>query len=297
MKLKTLVDATNESRKTIEISASDYEELVFAQTGIYEALAIEEKFDLVTCNYFEFEKILHQVAISSRLFVATDWVRMIQDLQSANGALMNLLAIFRAYIDHVPHHMGEIFGKNSVACNDFQKSLRKEYDSVLGYRLIYALRNYVQHRGFPIQYLDTSLRAGRKSDGRLEVKCMATPYLLVSQLREEPKFKKEILSEIESIGEKVDLKRFTRESISSISRINKIPRMHVSNRYKDWKSSVFEIQRRCVELIGGSSKQYVALDSETGRRLNIMPMLFYRFDYLVMKNEKFSGLDVGFATE
>jgi hypothetical protein len=82
-----------------------------------------------------------------------------------------------------------------------------------------ALRNYVQHRGYPIQSLTYNNKlVGKDPNGR--VLFSTTPYIHVQEFEKDNKFKKEVLKEIKRLGEKIDLKPLLREYVESLWNIH-----------------------------------------------------------------------------
>jgi hypothetical protein len=135
----------------IEISNQDYENIKQARRILFEALYLEEKFDLLTENYIEYETDL--LALSTRYMIFRDqnysWFRREQNLISRR--VINLLTACRMYLDQSEHHLHNIYNGDSPKLTDLEVEKSFQYDGHLGYRVMEALRNYVQHRGSPIQ--------------------------------------------------------------------------------------------------------------------------------------------------
>lgn len=72
--------------------------------------------------------------------------------------LLNILSMFRSFLDHSNASLLRTFGKNSTQMMRWEKALSKIYDSSFEYRFFYKLRNYVQHVDMPpmqISYSDS----------------------------------------------------------------------------------------------------------------------------------------------
>lgn len=72
-----------------------------------------------------------------------------------------------------------------------------EYDARLGYRVMEALRNYVQHRGLPLHSITVGGGWIDTEEGRRR-KEKTTLYLNVDTLAEDKDFKKDVLDELRS---------------------------------------------------------------------------------------------------
>ena len=84
--------------------------------------------------------------------------------ESALGALVGWILVWRLIIDQACHDLSSRFGKNSPEFARFKTFKSEVFDSCQGYRVIEGLRNAVQHRDMPpmkishIQQLDPKTR-------------------------------------------------------------------------------------------------------------------------------------------
>ena len=109
--------------------------------------------------------------------------------------LINLLSTGRLYLDQSIHNLNNISSIKSINIEEIKTEKNKQYDQYLGYRVMEALRNYVQHRGYPIQSLTYNNKlVGKDPNGR--VLFSTTPYIHVQEFEKDNKFKKEVLKEI-----------------------------------------------------------------------------------------------------
>lgn len=92
---------------------------------------------------FEFASV---IASFGRRFPAPD--RRLA-MRSILTALMNYLTSFRLYLDHEELRLKRMFGKHSVEVERFVSATTGAYDSSLGYRFSYKLRNYFLHCAVP----------------------------------------------------------------------------------------------------------------------------------------------------
>ncbi len=63
--------------------------------------------------------------------------------------LLNILSIFRSFLDHSGKSISRFYGKKSQERDRWKAHLSEIYDSVFAYRFLYKLRNYAQHVGVP----------------------------------------------------------------------------------------------------------------------------------------------------
>ena len=136
-------------RDFVPITEHVYEKIKVANTGLLEALYLEEKLDLVLGNFFDFEMVLLHIATENMIFLNPSYRRHKEKFNKINRHIINLLSGCRLYLDHSVHHLKIISNEAPRTIEIVKRNISSEYDSNLGYRLMYELRNYVQHRGFP----------------------------------------------------------------------------------------------------------------------------------------------------
>jgi hypothetical protein len=87
-------------------------------------------------------------------------VRMIGE--TINRGIVNFLTATRLYLDHTATRLDRSYGKSSEQMEAFTEGTSREFDTNGSYRILYKLRNYVQHCGLPV---DTAGINSRLSDG------------------------------------------------------------------------------------------------------------------------------------
>lgn len=98
-----------------------------------------------------------------------------------------------------------------------------------------ALRNYTQHRGFPIHTL--SYNGERVSDeGRNRVRLGVSIHVSRSELAEDPKFKKSVLSELESHADSIDLKPLIRDYVADLATVHEWVKEVTATHIATWES-------------------------------------------------------------
>ncbi len=219
------------------ISEIYFREVSGARQALFELLAIEEKYDLLIRNYLGFEQVVYGSSINGLLYREISWSDFIEHIQSANLAVMNLLAMCRSYIDHVPQHLSTIFPDQPEKTEAFHQERRTVYTEFLGYRALYEIRNHVQHCGLPVHSFTLG---GSWLDTREACRHNAIPYVSVEELVKDGSFNKRILNELRGVGERVDLRLLVRENMSAFGRIHKCVRALTQERAKDSEITIDE---------------------------------------------------------
>ena len=146
----------------IEIPLDEFHQIKTARSNLLMMLDIEEKFELLVENHAEYESTI--LGIVQRRMVRGDgtWATAMDDVLLINRRLANVLTAGRLYEDHAKHAISTLYGSDSDACVRVRTALALQYDQALGFRVMEALRNYVQHQALPVAAIRyESERVGR----------------------------------------------------------------------------------------------------------------------------------------
>ena len=184
----------------IEITEENFLALQGAREVLTNALAIEENYEILICNYLELEK---QILNDTANYMVRDHVEYsdVFDVRLAlNVRLVNFLTSARLYIDQLSRH---VRGCLPELTDEIVKAgFSKEYDENPEYRFMEALRNHVQHRGLPIHWISHGARWTEIGEnGLLEYSMELSSQR--SFLEEDKKFNKTVLQELD---DEIDLK-------------------------------------------------------------------------------------------
>lgn len=163
-------------------------------------LAIEEAYDVTMGNYLELEETVLRLAALELAQRRPDGRDEHFDTarRSCHRALANLLSASRAFQDHSQRLASSIGGGASE--NDLamvKASFSRAYDGAQGYRFMSALRNHAQHYGVSVSGVAHMRSAADPNADGNEYFVTTTPYLLLSDLRANGKFKAAVLAEAE----------------------------------------------------------------------------------------------------
>ena len=288
------------SKAFVPISENEYCAISEAQAGLFEAVFVEEKIDLVVENYLELETSFLDSTARNMVLKNQDyqWAQLERSL--FNRRLANLLSACRSYIDHSKHHIRAILPKGADAIVRFENEFSHRYDTSLGYRVMEALRNFAQHRGFPIHASEyTGSWVGDGDDARL-VFGLAL-YVKTKYLREDREFKKEILEELEKLGGRVDLRPLVRDYVGALGGIHELLREMIQHSVQAWEKVLMDaIERFKKAYPQDSSVVGLAAVQEIEGRFERPVAIFTDFiDYrkaLQRKNTSFDKFSKRFLT-
>jgi hypothetical protein len=233
----------------IEITEDEYKALKIARDFLFEALYLEQKFDLVTEDFIEYEMTLLSYAARHMMFSNLDYMRLQNEVNNINRRLVNLLSACRLYIDHCIHHLSNIYGSETEKVEAVNNQKKAEYDSKLSYRVLEALRNYVQHRGFPVQKVTYNRNRVEEGDN-WQILFSVTPYIKTNELQEDEKFKKTVLDELKRLGDEFDIKPLIREFVTSIGNVHKKAREVLKEDIQQWEERI----HNCIQKFRAETK-------------------------------------------
>ncbi len=203
----------------IPIDASRYAALSEAVGVQRAALEIEEKFDLVVANYEELERETLTLTLTHAVRNDFTWASMSSDRLLLGRRLVNLLTTCRLYVDQVVHSVGR--SPTPIGCTRKQAEevFKDQYDRNLAYRIMDALRNHVQHRSLAIAGITYGCKRVRAEATQPLVRFTLSLTLDLEALREDERFKKPTLEELENLPQKQqDLFLFVRQYVQSLGR-------------------------------------------------------------------------------
>ena len=164
-----------------------------------------------------------------------------------------------------------------------------------------ALRNHVQHSGLPVHGVTTN-QGWTSLDETGMLRFGLTPYVEARFLRENPKFNKRVLREIEGLGGKLDLKRLVREYIEGLSVVHSRIRDLLREKSREWESVLDGAILRLREECEGSTELWLVravslTDGQQAEEFQVFTDFNDRRKYLQKKNEApLTNLSRRFAT-
>lgn len=285
--MKYGITKLNVSEKVfIDIDCDKFYEIINAREAIFEIMNIEEKINLVIENYSEFEKQLIEDTLEEAIFFNIKWTSIVDRIHTINRRLVNFLSSCRLYLDQISHNISSLYDSDKIDLVNDKKS--EEYDSNLSYRVMESLRNYVQHRNLPVHNLSLNRKQVEEIDERM-VKHIITPKMDISRLKEDKKFKRSVLKELDEYGELVDIKPFVRKYMRSLGSIHKFVRKLFYEDYEIWKNTFNEVIRKYNNESKSKEKSVTVIEIDDSGNVNQEVRLFVdvikRLEQLMNKNQ------------
>lgn len=252
----------------LKLPRAKYDALRAARENLLVMLNIEEKLTLLLENYVEFENELLSRTLTSVVFRVDSWSAVISEIHAYNRRIVNLLTLCRLYFDQLQHDLNTIYGRGSEIPETVEAARRNVYASSFGYRVMEALRNYVQHRGLPIDSIQHSMQWKSRDPEDRTVMSTIVPYLKVSKFKDDSRFKRSVLTEMERMGESLDVRPLVREYVEGIGRVHEMTRGSTRQDVERWDTLLQNALKRFTGRFGGDPQTLALVarldDLETG---------------------------------
>jgi hypothetical protein len=175
----------------------------------------------------------------------------------------------------------------------------REYDQRLGYRAMVALRNYVQHREFPVHRLGHS---ATRIEGPEGVRYRHTTGLFISpsELAADGDFKKSVLLELLALGEKVDLTWLVRDYLEGLWVAHEVIRNEMRPELQSCEQTFQTALSKFEEVSSEDSRHLAAWQRvERGLLKDKLPVFMDGIEYrqhLECKNASLANLKARYAS-
>lgn len=201
----------------LEIPKGIIDLLQASMKDLGEVVDIEQKFDILYSNFIELEQEIALITIRDAYRNVENVTELFDDKQSITRRVGNLLSSARLYVDQVKHHISALFPKDAGAKAKVEGFFHHEYDTLLGYRVMEALRNYSQHRGLPVQ--GTSYAANWVDDDlpTKRIEYNAGLSISLKELEADSSIKASVMAELTVMGKTIDLKPLIREYMEGLA--------------------------------------------------------------------------------
>lgn len=194
----------------LAICESESTSLRASMDCLVHALFIEEKYDFIIQNQIDLERALVACGDLPNEETAFRYAK-----SEINRHFANVLTTTRLYIDQGKRFgkkLDRLFGEPLV---QFEKRTNQQYDAKLGFRVMEALRNFVQHRGDAVHQVVFDAHKEYEGETMRIVKRTNT-YLDPAELRREKKFKSEVLKELDELKSRPTAQEFLQEYLEGL---------------------------------------------------------------------------------
>jgi len=135
----------------VRITADEFHAIQRAKETLHHFLIITETYRVVVERYRAVEQAKHDAELDHILHSKAVYRSSLDTRVTLNSAVVAYLSSARLFLDSTDKLLPILLDAGSV---DAYKQLKRSlYDSGAGYRFVECLRNYIQHKGLPVQLL------------------------------------------------------------------------------------------------------------------------------------------------
>ena len=168
--MQTIIDVLS-GNKSKDIDEKLYLKIKDSYKLCLKLIWIEEKFNIVKDNYYEWEEEIQKsydflISVQNSDSNCNQVIKNhgIAEIVTLNRRIINVLNSIRIYRDQVLHDLSGINPDYKVR---FEKKTNELYDSSYAYQLLELLRNYTQHQGFFIDRITVHIPFNKRINKEL----------------------------------------------------------------------------------------------------------------------------------
>jgi hypothetical protein len=261
------------TKYNIEISEEEFKLLKTAKINLSEILFIEEKIDILLENYTELEIEMFGIAINNiRAYADGDYSISAKERNIINRRILNLIASCRMYLDQTAHSFSKIYGKDSdkyIALEGTKTENKKgiknnEYDNNLAYRVMENIRNHVQHFDLPVDSLTKECSSRKDIDGNYKEHTVQV-FVKLESLKENKKFKRNVLEELEKLDERINLISYIRKYLESLGRIHLKIRDMLKPELNKWEETFIGFLDKFKQRTGNEQFTVISYENDLNK--------------------------------
>lgn len=281
------------------ITKEEYGALESAKLGLVALLHIEEKFDMLIENYLELEHDLLSIALRDMATFDHSSHASQDNRGLINRRLLNFLSAGRLYLDQIKQHLSEI---DTHILTEITALISATYDAQPDFRIMEALRNYVQHCGFPSHSITHSAKwLPPSQSARLQI--AVHPSVILEELGKDKKFKKKALEDLEAIAVngKVYLMPCVRQYVELLGGIHVQLRKALEHCRELWDAAFLNAQSKFASTYPNTKTLGLAAVIQTGTggwsgKIEVYTALIELRKRLTEKSFNFTKLSKRFVT-
>ncbi len=146
------------------LSDAEFDSYQQAVEYLLEFRQSEEVLPMVAGNLLEYSRLSKRVVASPE---PQEWSKdeRLRIAREVNRELVNFLGATRLYLDHLQTRISRRYGHESPPLVAFKKATATAFDTEPAYRVLYKMRNFIQHCGMPIRMVAVNSRLEYTPDG------------------------------------------------------------------------------------------------------------------------------------
>lgn len=215
--IKELVLGATDS---VALTVDEFEAIATAHREMKVILSVEGKFGALIENYFDLQQDMFSISMRGQAFDGWSLSKTYADVNLLNRRLMNLLTTCRSYVDQVGQDLRSTGELGDARARRFKEERARHYDTSFSYRFMEEMRNYVQHRGFPLSGILKRSRLLDVDRRELGLEFSLGLTATVESLLADRRFKKKVSSGLIGIQGKIDVGLRVRDYVALLAEVH-----------------------------------------------------------------------------
>ena len=197
-----------------ELAQQQFEELAKSKELLFEVRQIENIYNILIMNYYEFEKELYEISLKDEIF-NSDYINFSEYISKVEQRVLNFLSSTTLYFDSFKDDLKET-KKYSIYLKDEFNVIKKFFDEELkinkNLKIMKFMRNHIQHNG--LLNPETMINGKNLSE---ELREQTLKFKMDKNTIKADWYKPENFAELD---EKIDLKKAIRIYVDFISHVH-----------------------------------------------------------------------------
>lgn len=197
-----------------ELTQQQFEELAKSKELLFEVRQIENIYNILIMNYYEFEKELYEISLKDEIF-NSDYINFSEYISKVEQRVLNFLSSTTLYFDSFKDDLKET-QKYSIYLKDEFNVIKKFFDEELkinkNLKIMKFIRNHIQHNG--LLNPETMINGKNLSE---ELREQTLKFKMDKNTIKADWYKAENFAELD---EKIDLKKAIRIYVDFISQVH-----------------------------------------------------------------------------
>lgn len=197
-----------------ELAQQEFEELSKSKELLFEVRQIENIYNILIMNYYEFEKELYEISLKDEIF-NSDYINFSEYISKVEQRVLNFLSSTTLYFDSFKDDLKET-QKYSIYLKDEFNVIKKFFDEELkinkNLKIMKFIRNHIQHNG--LLNPETMINGKNLSE---ELREQTLKFKMDKNTIKADWYKAENFAELD---EKIDLKKAIRIYVDFISQVH-----------------------------------------------------------------------------
>jgi hypothetical protein len=266
----------------LSIGAEDFSRLRAAHSVITEALAIEEKFDLIVSNYLELEATFNAICAEHLVRSNPTPCPLDHHCVSINRRVQNLVNAGQAYLAYFSHLAVHSMQVMSQVFWEFSRTKKKQHDQSSAFRLIDSIANGPFPHLYPVVQLRiTSNWEGQTDKGNLLVQRIEARFW--NSLIQDRNTGDHSLDLDVSGGRSLNARSVLRDYVGQLSAIHQTVRTHmvlaIAESQSHVQSAALQFRERFSDSDASFHLTFFESDAD-GRYLREFPLPVHHVDRL-----------------